>query len=377
MRQPVPAWVLRDRKLAGAPCPVCDRKISNSGWGQEPGFCKVEARRSLLEPEEVEVNTEPVFVGIDVSKAHLDVAFSHEQEVQRLANDEAGIESLVGPLQPRQPTLVVMEATGGFEVPAAAALAAAGVPVVIANPRQTRDFAKSTGQLSKTDAIDARGLALFAARVRPEVRELPSEEARILDALIGRRRQLVAMITQEKNRLGYAVRPVQKGIRKHLRWLERQLADVDRELDSRIRASPVWAAKRDLLQSVPGVGPNLARTLIAELPELGRLSHKEIASLVGVAPRARDSGVLRGKRMLWGGRATVRTALYMSVWSATRWNPVIRVFYERLREKGKPAKVAQAACMRKLLILLNAMVRDHRPWDPSLPLGQAELQHSC
>ena len=323
------------------------------------------------------MNRQPVFVGIDVSKAHLDVAFSHEQKVQRLVNDEAGIESLVGLLRPLQPQLVVMEATGGFEVPAAAALAAAGVPVVIANPRQTRDFAKSTGQLAKTDAIDARGLALFAARVRPEVRELPSEDARILDALIGRRRQLVAMITQEKNRLGYAVKPVQKGIRKHLKWLERQLVEVDHELDSRIRASPVWAAKRDLLQSVPGVGPNLARTLIAELPELGRLSHKEIASLVGVAPRARDSGVLRGKRTLWGGRATVRTALYMSVWSATRWNPVIRVFHERLREKGKPAKVAQAACMRKLLILLNAMVRDHRPWDPSLPLRQAGIQHSC
>ena len=173
------------------------------------------------------------------------------------------------------------------------------------------------------------------------------------------------------------MKPVQKGIRKHLKWLERQLTEVDGELDSRIRASPVWAAKRDLLQSVPGVGPNLARTLIAELPELGRLSHKEIASLVGVAPRARDSGVLRGKRTLWGGRATIRTALYMSVWSATRWNPVIRTFYERLRARGKPAKVAQAACMRKLLALLHAMVRDHRPWDPSLPPGQVELQHSC
>lgn len=323
------------------------------------------------------MNAQPVFVGIDVSKAHLDVAFSDQEKVQRLANDGAGIESLVGLIQPLDPPLVVLEATGGFEVAAAAALAAAGVPVVIANPRNTRDFAKSTGQLAKTDAIDARGLALFAARVRPEVRELPTEEARILDSLIGRRRQLVSMITQEKNRLGYAMKPVQKGIRKHLRWLERQLAEVDDELDSRIRASPVWAARRDLLQSVPGVGPNLARTLIAELPELGRLNQKEIASLVGVAPRARDSGVLRGKRTLWGGRATIRTALYMSVWSATRWNPVIRTFYERLRERGKPAKVAQAACMRKLLVLLNAMVRDHRPWDPALPLGQAGLQNSC
>lgn len=323
------------------------------------------------------MNTEPVFVGIDVSKAHLDVACSGEEEVLRLANDAAGIEALIEGLQPLLPTLVVMEATGGFEVPVAAAVAAAEIPVVIANPRQTRDFAKSTGQLSKTDAIDARGLALFAARVRPEVRELPSEEVRVLDALVGRRRQLVGMITQEKNRLGYALGPVQGGIRKHLKWLKRQLVEVEKELDSRIRTSPVWAAKSGLLQSVPGVGPNLARTLIAELPELGRISHKEIASLVGVAPRARDSGIMRGRRTLWGGRSTVRTALYMSVWSATRWNPVIRVFYERLRERGKPAKVAQAACMRKLLILLNAMVRDHQPWNPSLPLQKAALQHSC
>lgn len=323
------------------------------------------------------MNTHPVFVGIDVSKAHVDVGFFPDQEVQRFGNDEPGIEALIQGLHPLRPILVVMEATGGFEVPVAAALAAAGIPVVVANPRQTRDFAKSMGQLAKTDAVDARGLALFAARVQPEVRELPSEEARVLDALVCRRRQLVGMMTQEKNRLGYAAKPVEKGIRKHLKWLERQLADVDRELDSRIRASPVWAAKSELLQSVPGVGPNLARTLIAELPELGRLSHKEIASLVGVAPRARDSGVMRGRRTLWGGRSTVRTALYMSVWSATRWNPVIRVFYERLREKGKPAKVAQAACMRKLLIHLNAMVRDHHPWDPSIPLERAALQHSC
>ena len=318
-----------------------------------------------------------VFVGIDVSKAHLDVALSTEEDVRRFENDEKGLEDLVGSLRTLDPVLVVLEATGGFETACAAALAAAELPVVVVNPRQARDFARSTGQLSKTDVVDARGLALFAARVRPEVRELPSQDARDLDALLGRRRQIVGMLTQEKNRLGLAGKPVQKGIRKHIKWLERQLKEVDADLDERIRKTPVWAAKRELLQSVPGVGPNLARTLIAELPELGRLSHKEIASLVGVAPRARDSGQFRGKRMLWGGRASVRTALYMSVWSATRWNPPVRLFYARLRKKGKPVKVAQAACMRKLLTMLNAMVRDQRSWDPAIPLEQLRVQHSC
>ena len=270
-----------------------------------------------------------------------------------------------------------MEATGGFEVATAAALTAAGIAVVVANPRQVRDFAKSTGQLAKTDQIDARILALFAERVRPEVRPLPDEEARALDAMVGRRRQILGMIVAEKNRLGFALPAVQKGIKKHIRWLERQLGEVDADLDGLIRRSPVWKAKHDLLRDVPGVGPHLARTLIAELPELGRLSNKQIAALVGVAPLARDSGVLRGKRMVWGGRAPVRSALYLSIWSASKWNPVIRLFYRRLRDRGKPPKVAQVACMRKLLTILNAMVRDGRRWDPSIPLGQLQLQHSC
>ena len=318
-----------------------------------------------------------IFVGIDVSKEWLDVAQHIGEEVWRFTNDEAGIARLVAHIQPLEPRLVVLEATGGFEFPAAAALAAAEIPVVIANPRQTRDFAKSTGRLAKTDTIDALGLALFAARVRPDVRELPSEEARALEAVVARRRQIIDMITAEKNRLGFALKPVQKGIQKHIHWLERQLHDVDQDLDSMIRNGPLWAAKSDLLQSVPGVGPNLSRTLIAELPELGRLSHKQIAALVGVAPLARDSGKMRGKRMIWGGRATVRSALYLSVWSAAKWNPVIRLFHDRLRAKGKPGKVAQVACMRKLLTILNAMVRDGRPWDPSIPLEQLRLQHSC
>jgi len=323
------------------------------------------------------VAQQPVFVGIDVAKEWLDVARNTSEDVRRFPNDEDGVRELVGSLEAVRPKLVVLEATGGFEFPAAAALATARIPVVIANPRQTRDFAKSTGRLAKTDTIDARGLALFAERVRPEVRELPTEEARALEAIIARRRQIIDMITAEKNRLGFALKPVQKGIQKHIRWLERQLHDVDQDLDALIRNSPVWAAKSDLLQSVPGVGPNLARTLLAELPELGRLSHKQIAALVGVAPIARDSGKIRGKRMIWGGRAPVRTALFMSAWAAAKWNPVIRLFHHRLKAAGKPPKVVQVACMRKLLTILNAMVRDGRPWDPATPLEQLRLQHSC
>jgi len=305
-----------------------------------------------------------VFAGVDVSKARLDVALSGSDEVSSVPNSPDGIVQLVQRLGERQPTLVVMEATGGFEFATAAALAAASIPVVIANPRQVRDFAKSTGQLAKTDAIDAHILALFAERVRPQVRALPDEDARALDAIVGRRRQIIDMITAENNRLGFALPAVHNGIKKHIRWLERQLSDLDSELDDSIRKSPVWRAKSDLLRDVPGVGPNLARTLIAELPELGRLSNKQIAALVGVAPLARDSGLFRGKRMIWGGRASVRSALYMSILSASKWNPVIRVFYRRLRDRGKSPKVAQVACMRKLLTILNAMMHQNRRWDP-------------
>ena len=232
-----------------------------------------------------------VFVGVDVSKARLDVASTGSDGTWSVANAPDGIEQLVERLRDTGPELVVMETTGGFEVTAAAA---ADIPVVIANPRQVRDFAKSTGQLAKTDAIDARILALFAERVRPQVRALPDEDARALDAILGRRRQIIDMITAENNRLGFALPAVQKGIKKHISWLERQLSDVDSDLDGLIRKSPVWQAKSDLLRDVPGVGPNLARTLIAELPELGRLSNKQIAALVGVAPLARDSGLFRG-----------------------------------------------------------------------------------
>ena len=319
----------------------------------------------------------PVFAGVDVSKARLDIAVTGSDETWSVSNTSEGIAQFVQRLGEIGPELVVMEATGGFEVPAAAALAAAEIQVVIANPRQVRDFARATGQLAKTDEIDAQVLALFAERVRPQVRPLPDEDARVLDAILGRRRQIIDMITAENNRLGFALPAVKKNIEKHIRWLERQLSDVDSDLDTRIRKSPVWQAKNNLLRDVPGVGPNLARTLIAELPELGRLSHKQIAALVGVAPLARDSGLFRGKRMIWGGRASVRSALYMSVLSATKWNPVIRVFYQRLRAQGKPPKVALVACMRKLLTILNAMVRDGQEWDPSIPIDQLRIQHSC
>ncbi|HEU4588738.1 MAG TPA: IS110 family transposase [Gemmatimonadales bacterium] len=307
-----------------------------------------------------------ICVGIDVAKATLDVAVRPSGECWQLANDAAALPALVTRLRALAPALVVLEATGGFEHAAVAALAAAGLPVVVANPRQVRDFARATGQLAKTDAIDAQVLALFAERVRPAPRPLPDAAAQALDAVLTRRRQLREMLVAERNRLGFARAPVRQGIQQHIRWLEHQLGDVDDELGQLIEHSPVWRARDNLLQSVPGVGPILSRTLLGELPELGRLSRKEIAALVGVAPLARDSGTLRGKRLVWGGRAPVRAALYMGALVATRWNPVIRAFSQRLRAAGKPAKVALVACMRKLLTILNAMVRSNTTWNAHL-----------
>jgi transposase len=313
------------------------------------------------------------FVGLDVAKAQVDVAVRPSGEQWRVANDEAGIAQLVERLGSLHPTLVVAEATGGFERAAIAALAASGLPVVVANPRQVRDFARATGQLAKTDQLDAGILALFAERVRPAPRPLPDAAAQLLDALLTRRRQLLEMLGAEKNRLGFAPRPLHRGIRQHIRWLERQLDDVTAALAAQIEASPVWRAKDDLLQSVPGVGPIVSVTLLGELPELGTLTHKQIAALVGVAPLARDSGTLRGKRMVWGGRASVRTAMYMAALVGRRWNPQLRRFYERLRAAGKPKKVALIACARKLLTILNAMLRDNARWASPEP----RLQHSC
>lgn len=308
--------------------------------------------------------SDPVFVGIDVAKATLEVAVRPSGERWALANEAPALPGLVTRLAALAPTLIVLEATGGFEHAAVAALAAAGLPVVVADPRQVRDFARATGQLAKTDAIDAGLLTLFAERVRPQARPLADDATQALDAILTRRRQLVEMLTAERNRLGFARPPVRRGITQHIRWLERQLDDVDHDLGQLIERSPVWRAQDDLLQSVPGIGPIVSRTLLGELPELGRLNRKEIAALVGVAPLARDSGTLRGKRLVWGGRAPVRAVLYMGALVATGWNPVIRACYQRLRAAGKPAKVALVACMRKLLIILNAMVRTNTRWQP-------------
>lgn len=304
----------------------------------------------------------PVFVGIDVAKAHLDIALRPTAEGWRVANDDAGIGPFVARMQALQPTLIVLEATGGLEVPVTTALTAAGLPVVVVNPRQARDFAKATGRLAKTDALDAHGLAHVAEAVRPVPRPLPDAQTQALSAQLARRRQLLDMLIAEKNRLGSAPPTIQADIQAHIAWLERRLADLNDDLGQAIRASPVWRAQDDLLQSTPGVGPVLSHTLVADLPELGTLSRQQIAALVGVAPLNRDSGTLRGKRTVWGGRAQVRAVLYMSTLVAVRYNPVLHTFYERLRRAGKAPKVALTACMRKLLTILNAMVKHRTPW---------------
>jgi transposase len=310
----------------------------------------------------------PIFVGIDVAKAQLDVALRPSAEGWVVTNDEPGIASLVSRLQALQPTLIVLEATGGLEVPVTAAVAAAGLPVVVVNPRQARDFAKATGRLAKTDVLDAHGLAHFAQAVRPPLRPLPDAQTQALSALLARRRQLLDMLTAEHNRLSSASQPIQADIQAHITWLERRLRDLNHDLDTAIRSSPVWREKNNLLQSTPGVGPVLSSTLLADLPELGTLTRQQIAALVGVAPLNRDSGTLRGKRTVWGGRAQVRAVLYMSTLVAVRWNPGLNTFYTRLCAAGKAPKVALTACMRKLLTILNAMLKHCTPWQENYAL---------
>lgn len=309
------------------------------------------------------------FVGIDVSKASLDVAVVPTGAAWSVPNDEAGITSLVDRLGPLRPTLLVCEATGGWELAVVSALVAAGLPAVVVNPRQIRDFAKATGRLAKTDAIDAHVLAQFAATVQPVVRPVMDAAARELKELVTRRRQLTTMLVAERNRLQLAIPRVRKSLSAHIRWLEAQLKRLDSELKETVQASPAWQAKTDLLQSVPGIGPMVATTMIAELPELGTLNRKQVAALVGVAPLNRDSGTLRGKRAVWGGRAPVRAALYMGTLVATRYNVAIRSFYTRLKQAGKTSKVALTACMRKLLTILNAMVKHQTPWNSQLVLA--------
>lgn len=303
-----------------------------------------------------------IFIGIDVSKARLDLAMRPSGESDSFSNDEADIKVLVKRLGEMQPALIVLEATGAIERELTGALASAQLPVVVVNPRQVRDFAKATGQLAKTDTIDAMVLARFAEAVRPAVRPLPDKVSLELRALIARRRQIIEMIVAERNRLSGASKPVKKRIDAHIRWLESELERVDQDLDQSIHQSPIWQEKEDLLKSVPGIGPVTSRSLIADLPELGQLNRKQIAALVGIAPLNRDSGTLRGRRGIWGGRAGVRAVLYMATLVASRRNAVIKAFYTRLRNAGKAPKVALVACMRKLLTILNSMIKHKTRW---------------
>ena len=310
--------------------------------------------------------TEPtVFIGIDVAKATLDVAeLPGSAGGQRFPNDEAGHRQLLERVARHGAAArVVLEATGGYERAVVAALAAAGVQVVLVNPRQVRDFARATGQLAKTDRLDAQVLARFAERVRPAPRPLPDEATQVLRELVTRRQQVLAMLGAEQQRASHArAAALRRAIGRHIAWLQRQLRQLDDDLDDQIRHSPLWRAQEDLLRSVPGIGPVVSQVLLAELPELGSLTRKQIAALVGLAPLARDSGTLRGRRTIWGGRAPVRRVLYMAALVAVRWNPVIRACYARLRTAGKPAKLALIACARKLLVILNAILRAQRPW---------------
>ncbi len=324
------------------------------------------------------------FIGIDVAKAQLDVALGPKGERFAVANDERGISALLKRLEPAD--LVIIEATGGLEVPVASALATAGIGVAVVNPRQVRDFARATGQLAKTDALDAQVLVRFGEAVKPQVRALPDAQAQALAAVVNRRRQLVEMLTAEKNRRANSPKVIHKSIDEHVRWLEKRLAGFDDELAALVRQTPIWRERDELLRSVPGVGPVLAATLLAHLPELGALNRKQIAALAGLAPFNRDSGKLRGSRCIWGGRAQVRRVLYMAVVSAVRSNPVIKDFYAQLRARGKYPKSALTACMRKLLVILNAMLHNQTHWHaPALtpstsalsPLLGAVSEHGC
>lgn len=312
--------------------------------------------------------TEPaeVFIGIDVSKAHLDVAVYAVDAPWQVANTDEGIGALVTRLCELQPRLIVLEATAGFELHLVAELAAAGLPVAVTNPRRVRNFARSIGQAAKTDRLDAQLLAHFAAAVRPAVRPLPTGEAEQLSALLTRRRQIVEMLTVEQNRLVSVRPPMRADVEEHVTWLRQKLAKLDADLDDFIHASPLWKAKDELLRSAPGIGRVTASTMVALLPELGSLNRQQIAALVGVAPLNRDSGRKRGKRRIVGGRAAVRSVLYMAALSASQHNPVIRKFYEHLLAHGKEKKVALTACMRKLLVILNAMLRTNQPWQATI-----------
>jgi transposase len=312
------------------------------------------------------VNNDKQVVGIDVSKAILDVAVLPSGELLQFANDGNGIDALASKLKSAPVDLVVMEATGGYETAVATALVGAGLRVAVVNPRQIRDFAKATGRLAKNDRIDAQVIAAFGQAIEPEIVRLPDEDTRKLAELLVRRRQLVAMRVQEVNRLALMQGPTRKRIKAHIDWLEKEIDKLDVDITAALRASPAWRAKDELLRSFKGVGRITSSTLLVSLPELGQLDRRAIAALVGLAPFNRDSGVMRGRRSIYGGRSQVRTLLYMAATTAIRSNPVIRPFYERLKSRGKPHKVAMVACMRKMLTILNAMVRQSTPWTPEI-----------
>ena len=337
----------------------------------EPAFTRPGQAREFRRAD-TRVTSEPCWIGIDVSKAKLDVAVHPSSTRSQIDNTAAGIATLTDQLRALGPERIVLEATGGYEIVVAAALASEQLPVVIVNPRQVRDFARATGQLAKTDQLDAHVLARFAAAIQPEVRPLPDATTRALSALVARRRQLQDMLTAEQHRLmTAAVQDAPNALRdqigEHIDWLRRQIQHLDDELNQQIRSSPLWREREDLLRSIPGIGPIVSATLLSQLPELGQLDRKAIAKLVGVAPLSRDSGTLRGKRTIWGGRAAVRAVLYMAALVATRHNPHIRSFYQRLIAAGKARKLALVACMRKLLLLCNAILRNHTPWSPLTP----------
>ena len=310
------------------------------------------------------MSAQGMVAGIDVSKDWLDVALGSES--LRVANDTAGVSTLIERLRNGDVQLVVMEATGGYETQAASAIAGAGLRLAVVNPRQVRDFAKATGRLAKSDRIDAHVIAAFGQAIDPQIVRLPDEQARELEALLVRRSQLVGMRVQESNRLALMQGAVRKQIKSHIAWLDRAIDELNTDLSARLRQSPVWREKDELLRSLKGIGPITSGTLMTGLPELGELDRRSIAALVGVAPFNRDSGAFRGRRVIWGGRAHVRHMLYMAATAAIRSNPVIKPFYERLIARGKPHKVAVVACMRKMLTILNAMVRSNTPWSPSL-----------
>lgn len=301
------------------------------------------------------------YVGIDISKSKLDVAI-YEGTCWEVSYDETGVSSLLEQLKQLSPTLIAMEATGGLESVIASKLTLAGLPVAVVNPKRIRDFAKASGKLAKTDRLDAHVIAHFAQSIKPPVRQLADEQQQVLSALIARRTQLIEMLTAEKNRLKQAHCRIRPSILKNIEGLEQCLKELEKDISENIHNSPLWHDKDEILQSAPGIGQVVSSTLIAELPELGTLDRKKIAALVGLAPFNDDSGKHSGKRQICGGRAAVRTALYMASLSAIRFNPHLKMFYQRLRDAGKAAKIALTACMRKLLTILNSMVKNHAPW---------------